>query len=145
MAVSGKPKQDGPLLAGLSGRLCLLSHGPQGMCGLGGGEEAFAARKPHSFGEALVLLVRARLDDFVLDERTERWRVSVIPQSAGMNPIRDEAVSEGEHLHDGAHPDRVAEVIRVNAARARRTRGGLRRDKTSFRHPTLQRVADERI
>src|SRR5213596_3317272 len=130
MAVSGKPKQDGPLLACLSGRLCLLSHGPQGMCGLGGRQEAFAARKAHSFGEALVLLVRARLDDFVVDERTERWCVPVIPQSAGMNPIRNETVSKGEHLHDGAHSDRVAEVICVNAARERRTRRGFPGNET---------------
>ena len=143
--MSGKPKQDGPLLAGLPGRLRLLNHGPQGVGRLGSGQETFAARKAHSFGEALVLLVRAGLDDFVVDERTERWCVPVIPQSAGMNPIRNETVSKGEHLHDGAHSDRVAEVICVNAARERRTRRGFRGNETRLRHPTLQLVADERI
>src|ERR1700694_4997318 len=70
-------------------------------------------------------------------------RVSVIPKSPGMNPVRNEAVAEREHLDDRAHTDRVAEVIRVDTARQRWTRSGLGCDETGVRITTLQLVADE--
>src|SRR5438270_12908963 len=62
-----------------------------------------------------------------------------------MNPIWDEAVPEREHLHHRTHPHSVAEVIGVDTACKRRTRGGLSGDEARVRHSTLQLVADERV
>src|SRR5205814_8752458 len=87
-------------VTGFSGGRRLMSHGPQCVGRLRSRQNTFAPREPDSLGEAFVLLVRARLDDFVVDQRTERRRVSVVAKAAGMNPIRDEAVPEREHLHD---------------------------------------------
>src|SRR6202165_4657206 len=118
----GQAEQDGPLLTRLSSRGRLLSHSPQCVGRLGSWQKALAAREPHGFGKALVLFVGARLDDLVVDQHAERWCIAVVAESTRMNPIGDEAVSERENLHHRSHTNRVAEVIRIDPARKRRTR-----------------------
>ena len=145
MAVAGQVEQDGALLAGLAGRRGFFRHRAQRVRRLRSGEEALAPREAHRLRKDLSLLVRARLNDLVLDQRAKGRRVSVVAQAACVDSVRDEAVAERVHLRDRSDADRVAEIVGVDAARERRARRGLRGDETSARLPALELVADERI
>ena len=65
------------------------------------------------------------LDPAGADERAEHRRVAVVAQAARVHRRRDEAVAERVHRHQRRHPDRVAEVVGVDAARERRAGGRL--------------------
>src|SRR5581483_3057813 len=105
VAVSREPEEDDLLLARLAGLQRLLDRRLDRVRRLWRWEEALRAREAHRLREALVLLVRARLDDLVVDEHAQRRRVAVIAQAAGVDAVRDEAVAEREHLHDRPHAD----------------------------------------
>src|SRR5262249_39066737 len=68
---------------------------------------------------------------------------AVITETAGVNGIRDELVSERVHLQQRGEPGGVPEVVRVDPSGERRTRRGL--DCPDDRiHPAGQLLPEER-
>ena len=86
---------------------------------------------------------RGRLDDALVDEPAEDRRVAVVAEPAGVDRRRHEVVAERVHRHQRRHPDRVAEVVAVLAARQRRAGGRLGREEAHLR-AAAQDGADER-
>ena len=90
--------------------------------------------------ERLVLLVGARLDEPGLDEPAQHRRVAVVAQAAGVHGRRHEVVAERVHRHQRRQPDRVAEVVAVDAAgRASGRPPARRRRSASSRSPRSTR------
>ena len=79
----------------------------------------------------------------MLDQRRDERRHAVVPQAAGVNPVRDEAVPQGVHLDERRHFAGIAKVIGVLPARDRRACVGLDRQKPRL-GTALQAVAQER-
>src|SRR5207244_12244096 len=79
-------------------------------------QKSLAARKPHCFGETLVLLVRPGLHNFLINEHAQRWGISVVAEPARVNPIGNEAVAQREHLRHRTHADGVPKVVGVDPA-----------------------------
>jgi hypothetical protein len=100
---------------------------------LGRGQDAFGPGEAHRFREALVLLVRTRLDEPVLHEQAQRRCVAVIAETARVDGVRDEVVAEREHRHHRSHAGGVTEVVGEEPASQRRARRRFRGDETGLR------------
>src|SRR3984893_12975611 len=74
---------------------------------------------------------------------SRRCRRPVAPSST--RRMTRSTVSESEHLDDRAHADRMAKVVRVDAAGEGWSSGPLGRDEARLRVLALQPVADEWI
>ena len=145
MTVAGEPEEDRPLVARFSSCCRFLRHRTQGVCRLGCGKETLGARKSHCLRKTLVLLVRARFHDAVVDEHAQRRCISVVSETAGVNSIGHEAVPQREHLHYRPDADCVAKVKRVNAARERGASCRFRRDEAGRGLRASELVSNEGV
>ena len=108
-------------------------------------QKPLAARKPHCFGETLVLLVRPGLHNFLINEHAQRWGISVVAEPARVNPIGNEAVAQREHLRHRTHADGVPKVVGVDPACQSGTGSRLRGQETCLGLLPRQLVTDERV
>ena len=96
----------------------------------GAGTMRFGAGELHRGVEDAVLEVRARFDVALVVELADQVRHAVVAQTARVDALRDEGVTEGVHLDQRRRAGGIAEVVAVFTLRQRRTRFRLHGDES---------------
>ena len=128
IAGAGEAEDNGLLLPGLFALEGLVDGHPDGVAGLGGGEDALHPGKVGGRLKDLGLLHTGGLNEAVVVELADHRAHAVVPQAAGVVGRGDEAGAQGVHLGQGADHARVAEVIGELAPGEAGAGGGLHGD-----------------